>query len=87
MIQLDTIRQIDDKSDEGKLLIAAIAILTSMKKEDIISNEWGGLVSPDEGIRKLQDLANRIYFKKEWEAHKKSKERDNKIEGILNDKS
>ena len=87
MIQLDTIRQIDDKSDEGKLLIAAIAILTSMQKEDLESNEWGGLVSPDEGIRKVQDLANRIYFKKEWEARKKSKERDNKIEGILNDKS
>ena len=86
MIQLDTIRQIDDGSDEGKLLIAAIAILTSIQKEDLESNEWGGLVSPDEGIRKIQDLANRIYFKKEWEAQKKSKERDNKIEGILNDR-
>ena len=86
MIQLDTIRQIDDGSDEGKLLIAAIAILTSIQEEDLESNEWGGLVSPDEGIRKIQDLANRIYFKKEWEAQKKSKERDNKIEGILNDR-
>jgi hypothetical protein len=87
MIKLDTIRGIDDKSDEGKLLIAAVAILTSIKKEDVISNEWGGLVSPDEGIRKIQDLANRIYYKQEWEAEKMSKERDNKIEEILNDKS
>lgn len=87
MIQLNTVRLIDDKSDEGKLLVAAIAILTSITPENINEDEWGGLVSPDDGLKRIQGLANRIYFKKEWEAHEKSKERDNKIEEILNDKS
>jgi len=84
MIQLDTIRLIDDKSDEGKLLIAAIAILTSINEEDIKDNTWGSLVSPDKGLRQVQDLANKIYYKEEWEAQKLKEERETKIKNILN---
>jgi hypothetical protein len=87
MIQIDTVREIDDKSQEGMLLVAALAILTSIQKDDINENGWGGLVSPDEGIRKIQDLANRIYYKEEWESQKKSKERDKKIDDVLDEES
>lgn len=86
MIQLNTIRELDDKTTEGKLLIAAIAILTSLQQEDIKNNTWGGLVSPDQGLSQIQDLANKIYFEKEWQAEEKSKERNRKIEQTLNDK-
>ena len=86
MIQLNTVREIDDQSTEGQLLIAAIAILTSLQQEDIKNNTWGGLVSPDQGLSQIQDLANKIYFEKEWKAEEKSKERNRKIEQILNDK-
>lgn len=86
MIQLNTVRDLDDKSNEGKLLIAAIAILTSLQQEDIKNNTWGGLVSPDQGLSQIQDLANKIYFEKEWKAEEKSKERNRKIEQTLNDK-
>lgn len=86
MIQLKTIRDLNDQTDEGKLLIAAIAILTSLQQEDIKNNTWGGLVSPDQGLSQIQDLANKIYFEKEWKAEEKSKERNRKIEQTLNDK-
>lgn len=87
MIQLNTIREIDDQSTEGKLLIAAVAILTSISEKDIKNNIWGGLVSPDQGIKQIQELANKIYHKKEWEAYLRLKKRDEKIDKLINDKT
>ena len=86
MIQLKTIREIDDKTNEGKLLIAALAILTSLQQKDIKNNIWGGSVHPDQGLSQLKDLANKIYFEKEWKAEEKSKERNRKIEQVINDR-
>ncbi len=85
MIQLKTIREFSDQTDEGKLLLAALSILTSIKPEDIKEDKWGGMVHPDKALEQIQDLANRIYYRDEWEAHKISLERDRKIIEILND--
>lgn len=87
MIQLKTIRELDDKTDEGKLLIAALAILTSIDTEDIKSGKWGGMTHPDEALDQIQDLANKIYFEEEWKSHQKSIDRDKKIIEVLNEES
>lgn len=83
MIQLKRISDFNADTDEGKLLVAAIAILTSIDKEDIKSNKWGGMVSPDTALEQIQDLANKIYFEQEYKIYLHQKERDNKIQNIL----
>lgn len=86
MIELNTIRELDDKSDEGKLLIAALAILTSIDTEDINSGKWGGMTHPDDALDQIQDLANKIYFEEEWKAEEKLKKRDKKLINLIDDK-
>ena len=83
MINQKTIKDINDKTEEGKLLLMAIAILTSIKPDDIKSNKWGGWVHPDDALMKVQDLANEIYYEEEYKAEKKRIMRDNKINSIL----
>jgi hypothetical protein len=50
MINLKSIRDFNDNSPEGKLLLASISILTSIKGEDLKDNKWGGTVHPDDGV-------------------------------------
>lgn len=83
MINQKTIKDINDKTEEGKLLLMAISILTSIKPDDIKSNKWGGWVHPDDALMKVQDLANEIYYEEEYKAEKKRIMRDNKINSIL----
>jgi hypothetical protein len=84
MINYKTIRYFNDNSPEGKLLLMALAILTSIKGEDIKDNKWGGMVHPDDALMKVQDLTNQIYYEEEFKAEKKRIMRDNKINSILN---
>jgi|LakMenE01Jun11ns_1017448.scaffolds.fasta_scaffold7868391_2 hypothetical protein len=84
MINYKTIRDFNDNSPEGKLLLMALAILTSIKGEDIKDNKWGGMVHPDDALMKVQDLTNQIYYEEEFKAEKKRIMRDNKINSILN---
>ena len=83
MINQKTIKDINDKTEEGKLLLMAISILTSIKPDDIKSNKWGGWVHPDDALMKVQDLTNEIYYEEEYKAEKKRIMRDNKINSIL----
>jgi len=85
MINLKTIRDFNDNSPEGKLLLAAISILTSISGEDIKDNKWGGTVHPDKALLKIQDLANRIYYEEEWKGEQIKIKRDIKINKIIND--
>ncbi len=87
MIELKTIRDLNDQTDEGKLLFTAIAILTSLDTKDIKSGKWGGMTHPDTALEQIQDLANRIYFEEEYERHVIKEQRNNKIVEILNDKN
>ncbi len=82
MINIKKINQIAD-TDEGKVLLAAIAILTSIDEQDIEDNLWGGMVHPDEALEKIVELANKIYFFQEWEAEQISKQRESKLNKII----
>lgn len=83
MINLKTIRDFNDNSPEGKLLLAAISILTSINGEDIKDNKWGGMVHPDTALEQIQNIANRIYYEEEWKADQIKIMRDTKINSIL----
>lgn len=82
MIYADTIRDINE-STEGKLLIAAIAILTSIDKEDIREGKWGGMVHPDDAFQRIVDLANRIYYEEEWKIEQVKIKRNDKLNSIV----
>lgn len=86
MIEIEKFNDFSDKTDEGKLLLAAISILTSISEEDIKSNKWGGMITPDTAFKQIKDLANMIYYIDEWRSYKISSERNIKIKDILDDK-
>lgn len=79
MIDMKTIREISESDNEGKILIAALAILTSIKKSDIDDGKWGDVVHPDDALERVIDLANQIYYKEEYDSEKKLRDRDNKL--------
>jgi hypothetical protein len=83
MILVSTIRDIDDTTKEGMMLIGALAILTSIDKKDISDKKWGGMIHPDDALKKVSDLSNQIYFEKEWEAEKVIRIRDEKISKLI----
>lgn len=75
-------RDFDHTSDEGKMLLAAIAILTSINQEDIAQCRYGGMICPEEAMEKVRDLANKIYHEKEWKINQIIEERIQKIDKI-----
>lgn len=83
MIQHSKLTDIDLNSTEGKLLMAAIAILTSIEEKHIISGKWGSSLNPDKAVEKITELANKIYYEEEWLAEQIKLNRDNKINKIL----
>jgi hypothetical protein len=50
-----------DSTYEGKLLMAAIAVLTSIDKKDICEGKYGGSNHPDVVMKNLWELANYIF--------------------------
>lgn len=83
MINIKTIRDFSDNSDEGKMLLAALSVLTSIECKDIKEQKWGGMTHPDEALQRVIDLANRIYYEEEWKEEQKRIKRDNKINDII----
>jgi hypothetical protein len=87
MIQYNNVSDFQCDSDEGKILLAAIAILTSIDKEDIDEKKWGGFVSPDKAVKQVVELANKIFYEEEWkleeERLQKVELRDEKIKNLL----
>lgn len=83
MITIKTINEFSDKSDEGKMLLASLAVLTSLDKKDIDENKWGGMVFPDDALKRIVDLANKIYYEEEWKAEEFKRKRDEKISKII----
>lgn len=83
MIKYQTIREIKNNK-EGEILIAALAILTTISKKDIDENKWGGMVNPDKALQQVVELANKIYYEKEWEIEQKIEERAKKINNVIN---
>ena len=83
MINHSQLSDINMSTPEGQLLMAAVAILTSIDHKHIISNKWGGMISPDTAVKQISDLANKIYYEEEWKEEQKRINRDNKINNIL----
>lgn len=74
-----------DDTDEGKMLLSAIAILTSLSCRDIKEQKYGGMSHPHDVFDRIKDLCNKIYFEEEYKRYIKSIERDNKINDITNE--
>ena len=83
MLELKNISDFSDNSNEGKLLMAALAILTSIDVHDIKKNKWGGMMSPNKALKKVQDLANKIYFNDEYYQYFNAIERDKKLDKLF----
>ena len=84
MINLNGINNINTESDEGKLLLAAIAILTSITEGDIKEKKWGGMTHPDRALNQVEDLAMKIFHEEQYDRYLLTKGRDSKINSILN---
>lgn len=74
-----------DDTDEGKMLLSAIAILTSLTCKDIKEQKYGGMSSPHSVFDRIKDLSNKIFFEEEYKKYIKSVERQNKIDSITNE--
>jgi len=68
---------------EGKLLMAALSVLTSIDKKDIREGQYGGMNHPDTVMENLWDLANCIFHQKEHEEWKLVENRDKKIDILI----
>jgi hypothetical protein len=75
--------ELKEDSVEGKLLLSALAVLTSIEKKDIREGKYGGMNHPDTVMENIWDLANKIYFEKEYKDWLVIENRDNKINNIL----
>jgi hypothetical protein len=75
--------EFNQDSVEGKLLMAALAVLTSIDKDDIRKGKYGGMNHPDMVMENIWDLANYIFHQKEHEEWLFVENRDNKISDIL----
>jgi DNA phosphorothioation-dependent restriction protein DptG len=82
MITVKRISELPD-TEATKLLVTAVAILTSLHEEDIEEEVWGRTVHPDEALKKIVELANKLYYFDEWESEQKSIERIDKIDDLL----
>ncbi|MCK9476789.1 MAG: hypothetical protein M0R46_12760 [Candidatus Muirbacterium halophilum] len=75
----------DMKTDEGKLLLASLAILTTITEEDIINEIYGVTTTPDQVFDKIQILANKIYYNEEFEKEQIRLKRENKMKKLFGD--
>jgi hypothetical protein len=84
MIKIEEFRQIDTNIDEGKLLLAAISILTSIDSDQIKRKRWGGMISPDQAHDQIVELANRIFFEEEFKTEVKRKRKEKRRTRLIN---
>ncbi len=80
-----TFKTFSIESDEGKIMLAALAILTSLTHDDIKSNKYGCCSSPEPVFDIVVDLANQIFFESEWKLDQLGKKRIQKINAIENE--
>lgn len=83
MIEWQNITELDGDTPEGKVLLSAIAILSSIECKDIKENKWGGMVHPDDALKQVVELANKIYYEEEWKLEQERIKRDNTISKVL----
>lgn len=81
--EFKSISEINTDLVEGKLLIMAMAILTTIDYEDIKKNEYGCGSHPDVVLAKIVELTNKVYYEDEWKSSEVKRNRDVKINKIL----
>lgn len=86
MIKDMVLSDIKTDSKEGKMLVAAIAILTTIEHKNIDSGRFGSSITPEDAIRELSKLANMLYYAEEYSLWLKATKRENLISDILNEK-
>ena len=59
--EFKSISEINTNLVEGKLLMMAMAILTSIDHEDIKNHEYGGMSHPDNVIAKIVELTSLLW--------------------------
>jgi hypothetical protein len=64
MNDIRNILDIDIESKEGKMLVAAIAVLTTLKEEDLANKKWGRSLNANNVLVKLSDLTNTMFANK-----------------------
>ncbi len=84
MIDKIRVRDIDINTDEGRLLLSALSILTSISEDDIRKSKWGGTIHPDNAMVKIVDLANKIFYEKEYASEKKRKRKEKNRTRLIN---
>lgn len=84
MISLE-FNKVDTTTPEGKMVIAAVAILTSLDKQDLEEAKYGGWSHPHDVFNRVMDLANQIYHEEEYKQFKIVEGRNDKINSVLND--
>lgn len=83
MIDYNKLTDININTTEGKLLMAAVAILTSLDHKHISSGKWGGMITPDTAVQQITELTNKIYYEEEYKQEQIIKQREETINKIL----
>jgi hypothetical protein len=86
MIRDMVLSDISTKSKEGKMLMAAMAILTTINQSHIDSGRFGSNITPQKAIDELVKLANSMYYAEEYNLWLKATKRNNLISDILDEK-
>lgn len=79
MINKSSLDSIDITSEEGQLLMSALAVLSSIEPKHIESGKFGPSAHVDDILEYLSDLSNRMYHTSEY----KSYLREYKIDSIV----
>jgi hypothetical protein len=58
MKNFNSLRDIDTNTDEGKMLLAALSVLTSIETPD---KRYGGMTHPDDVLKRVENLTRYIY--------------------------
>jgi len=83
MLVHSQLSDIDTSIEEGQLLMAAIAILTSIEHKHLVLERWGCTLNPNKAVEQVAELANKLYYEEEWQAEQDRKNRDSKIDTII----
>lgn len=82
MVEINKIYEVNMDTEEGKLLFAALSILTSIDKSDIHHDGYGESSSIGDVMIKVNELANKVFYEKEWESYQIIKKREDKLNDI-----
>jgi len=87
MIKFEELSDIDTDTDTGKVLFAALGILTSLDIDDIKSHKFGGNSYINDVVKEATRIANKVFYVEEYLLEEARKNRNNKINDLLKDEN